>query len=427
MKKHLSDIFLASIILVLGSACWYFYTTNNSFNPEDDITSIELKEEAPVFRYGYDISNHTYEDYKIMRNTFMSDILMGHGIDFSKILDLEKAAQDVYSLRKIAAGKNITFVKEDECGPPKSFVYRPNRLDYIVYEFDQDVKVSRYELPYEVCIEQASGIVEYTLSDAMFDIGLDMNLIDKMEDALAQVSFFTSQKGDQFKLVYERIYIDGKPNGSGKILSAAYKYKSGDKEVYGFHYTNEHYAGYYDYAGTPNKKTFLRAPVRASRISSGFNPNRFHPVLKRRRAHLGTDYAAATGTPIMAVANGVVTKRAYTKGNGNYVKIKHDNIYQTQYLHMSRFGSGIRPGVRVSQGQTIGYVGQTGLATGPHVCFRFWKNGRQINHRTENFPPLDPMVQEELPAFYEVRDILFDDLLKVPYIGKDVSFAGMAD
>ncbi len=426
MKKHLSDIFLASIILILGITCWYLYTNSNKVNQEDDIASVELLMEAPpVFRYGYDKSNHTYEDYKITRNTFMSDILMGHGIKFSKILELEKAAQDVYSLRKIAAGKNITFVKEDQCGPPKSFVYRPNRKDYIVYEFEEDIKVSRHELPFEVCIEQASGRVDYTLSDAMFEIGLDVNLIDKMEDALAQVSFFTAQKGDQFKLVYERIYIDGKPNGSGKILSAAYK--SGENEVFGFHYTNDNYSGYYDYKGTPNKKTFLRAPVRASRVSSGFNPNRFHPVLKRRRAHLGTDYAARTGTPIMAVANGVVTKRAYTKGNGNYVKIKHDNVYQTQYLHMSRFASGIRPGVRVSQGQTIGYVGQTGLATGPHVCFRFWKNGRQINHRTENFPPLDPMATEELPAFYEVRNILLDDLLKVPYVGRDVSFAGTSD
>ena len=425
MKKHLSDIFLASIIIALGAVCCYSYF-NGPKPAEDSLGTSKIALPPPVeFKYGYDKSNHTYEDYKIKRNTFMSDILMSHGIDFSKILKLEKVAQDVYSLRKIAAGKNITLVKEDPCGPPKSFVYRPNRLDYIVYEFEDEINVSRHELPYEVCIEHGAGIVEYTLSDAMFEIGLDVNLIDKMEDALAQVSFFTAQKGDQFKLIYERIYVDGKPNGSGKILSAAYK--SGNNEVYGFHYTNEHYSGYYDFEGTPNKKTFLRAPVRASRISSSFNRNRFHPVLKRRRPHLGTDYAAPTGTPIMAVANGVVTKRSYTKGNGNYVKLKHDKVYETQYLHMSRFASGIRPGVRVSQGQTIGYVGQTGLATGPHVCFRFWKNGRQINHRTENFPPLDPMAEVELPSFFEVRDVLLDDLLKVPYVGKDIFYASAAD
>ena len=425
MKKHLSDIFLASIIIVLIATGFYFHS--NSLESIDQDSAAVTEELAPPveFKYGYDKSNHTYEDYKIKQNIFMSDILMSHGIDFSKILKLEEIANSVYSLRKIAAGKNITLVKEDPCGPPKSFVYRPNRKDYIVYEFGDEINVNRYQLPYEVCIEHGSGIVEYTLSDAMFEIGLDVNLIDKMEDALAQVSFFTAQKGDQFKLIYERIYIDGKPNGSGKILSAAYK--SGNNEFYGFHYTNEHYSGYYDFEGTPNKKTFLRAPVRASRISSSFNPNRFHPVLKRRRPHLGTDYAAPSGTPIMAVANGVVTKRSFAKGNGNYVKIKHDNIYQTQYLHMSRFASGIRSGVRVSQGQTIGYVGQTGLATGPHVCFRFWKNGRQINHRTENFPPLDPMAAEELPSFYEVRAVLLDALLKVPYVGKEISFASVAD
>jgi len=414
------------MILLLGVACFSFYSYSTVSTVE--VSPVEVEVAPPVvYKYGYDDSEHVFEDYKIKRNTFMSDILMSHGIDFSRILKLEKAAQDVYSLRKIAAGKDITFVKEDPCGPPKSFVYRPNRLDYIVYDFKDEINVSRHELPFEVCIESASGIVNYTLSDAMFEKGLDVNLIDKMEDALAQVSFFTAQKGDQFKLIYERIYIDGKASGSGKILSAAYKYKSNDKEVYGFHYVNDNYSGYYDYEGTPNKKTFLRAPVRASRISSGFNPNRFHPVLKRRRAHLGTDYAAPTGTPIMAVANGVVTKRAYTKGNGNYIKIKHDNIYQTQYLHMSRFASGIRPGTRVSQGQTIGYVGMTGLATGPHVCFRFWKNGRQINHRTENFPPLDPMAEEELPSFFEVRDVLLDDLMKIPYAGREISYASAAD
>jgi len=152
------------------------------------------------------------------------------------------------------------------------------------------------------------------------------------------------------------------------------------------------------------KKNFLKSPVKYSRISSGFNMNRFHPVLKRRKAHLGTDYAAPYGTPILAVANGVVTKASRTRGNGNYVKIKHDKTYQTQYLHMQKFAKGVDVGVHVKQGQVIGYVGSTGLATGPHVCFRFWKNGRQVNHLKEDLPPPDPMPEKDIPAFEIVRD-----------------------
>jgi murein DD-endopeptidase MepM/ murein hydrolase activator NlpD len=162
--------------------------------------------------------------------------------------------------------------------------------------------------------------------------------------------------------------------------------------------------GYFDPEGRPMKKAFLKSPVAYSRISSRYNPRRFHPIQKRVKPHLGTDYAAPRGTPIRAVADGTVTKASYTRGNGVYVKIRHDRTYETQYLHMTRYAKGIAPGVRVSQGQTIGYVGSTGLATGPHVCFRFWKNGRQVNHLRENLPPPEPMAKEELPDYFAARD-----------------------
>ena len=158
------------------------------------------------------------------------------------------------------------------------------------------------------------------------------------------------------------------------------------------------------------KRAFLKAPVRYRRISSRYNPRRFHPVLKRYKGHYGTDYAADPGTKIMAVADGVVTKASYTKNNGNYVKIRHDKTYETQYLHMQGFARGIKSGTRVSQGDVIGYVGSTGLATGPHVCFRFWKNGKQVDHLRENLPPPEPMPDEELPAFYKVRDDVMPQL-----------------
>jgi len=166
------------------------------------------------------------------------------------------------------------------------------------------------------------------------------------------------------------------------------------------------------------EKAFLKSPVKYSRISSRYNLRRFHPILRRTRAHLGTDYAAPYGTPILAVADGVVTKATRSRGNGKYVKIRHDGVYQTQYLHMSKFAENIKTGVHVKQGETIGYVGSTGLATGPHVCFRFWKNGRQVNHLRENLPPPEPMATKDIPRFNVLKDTMKKKLDLVEYVVK---------
>ncbi len=423
VKKYLSDLVLIFSFLFIGSICFYLYTNGKSAEVRD--TAVTVTEVPETFKYGFNEAGHFFEDYPIKRNAFMGDILMDRGIDFDRILELEKKAEKVFSLRKIMAGKSITFIKEDECEAPKCFVYEPNPMSFIRFDLSNEIAVTKVDRDVDVCMQSASGIVTSSLWTSMKKEGLDARLIDKMEDALAQVYFDQSQPGDQYKLIFEMIYVDGKPIRSGKIYSAAYK---SDEDInYGFFYANDKYSGYYDFEGTPNKKTFLNAPVKYSYISSGYNPNRFHPILKRRKAHLGTDYAARRGAPIMAVADGVITKRSYTEGNGNYIKIKHDDVYQTQYLHMSKFARGIKPGVRVRQGQTIGYVGSTGLATGPHVCFRFWKNGKQINHRTENFPPLNPMEKSELPTFFKERDNLMQELDEIPFKERNMAYAGFSD
>ena len=175
-----------------------------------------------------------------------------------------------------------------------------------------------------------------------------------------------------------------------------------DKPIKAYYFEGENEKGFFDEKGNNLKKAFLKAPVKYSRISSGFSRRRFHPVQKRYKAHLGTDYAAPTGTPIYAVGDGVITEARFKRNNGNYVKMRHNSVYSTQYLHMSKIKTGIRPGVRVSQGDVIGYVGSTGLATGPHVCFRFWKNGKQVNHRREELPPSEPITDDSRPEFNTV-------------------------
>ncbi len=201
------------------------------------------------------------------------------------------------------------------------------------------------------------------------------------------------------------------------VLEETYKQNMlhGVKRIY---FDNGQHKGYYDQEGRPMKSAFLKAPLKYSRISSYYNLNRLHPILKYRRPHYGTDYAAPHGTPIMAVGDGTVSQASYTSGNGNFVKIRHAGAYETQYLHMRGFAKGIRSGARVQQGQIIGYVGSTGLATGPHVCFRFWKNGQQVNHLRLNLPNPEPLPKAAMPEFIKVRDTLLEQMKAAKQAGE---------
>ncbi len=409
-------ILLIVVGLILGGYLGYLYNINESSSKMLDEEVVDLvEEETTLTKFDYDISSYTFESYPIKYGSFIADLLLDREVSYNKIYQLEKAAEEVLSLRKIKAGKEITFVYSDECESPIAFIYRPSLFTYVDYSFGDNISVIQKDIPYITCQEMLSGTIASgsSLSQSMGEKGLSLALTDELEDALAQVYFPNAQPGDKWKIVYDQKYIDNERAGSGHILAASYK--SGNSEYFGFYFENDRYQGYYDIEGTPNKKTFLRSPVRASRISSFYNMNRFHPVLKRRRPHLGTDYAAPRGTPIFSVSDGIITRRGFTKNNGNYIKIKHDGVYQSQYLHMSKFKSGLTVGSRVKQGEVIGYVGQTGLATGNHVCFRFWKNGKQINHLRENFPPLDPMPTESLPEYFEVRDQYWRQLEAHPY------------
>lgn len=369
---------------------------------------VTVEEELPVQEeidtlFGFPSDKYWFEHREIKPNQFMSSFLRDFGVPFNKVLKLEELSESTVSLRKIKAGKMMTCIKSGECENPFIFIYQPDKYHYAIYNLGDSVYTDLIEIPYYTCLESASGTVTSSLWNAMVGQNMSISLIDKMEDALAAFDFTMAQVGDEFKLIYEQEYIDDEPAGVGNLLAAYYR--TGNNEFKGIYFENEKYQGFYDEVGRPTKRAFLKAPIRASyRISSVYNLRRFHPIDRRVKPHLGTDYAAPYGTPIRAVADGKVIIAGYTKGNGKYVKIRHNKTYQTQYLHMQGYASGIRSGTYVRQGQTIGYVGSTGKATGPHVCFRFWKNGRQIDHRRENFPPLDPMSEEQLPEFYQVRD-----------------------
>ena len=405
---------LPIILLLIGASAILYYGTKAAIHSNQNIEEVSSATIAApkVLKFGLDSDFFNFKEDVIQNNEFLSEILTSHGVPYPKIDALAKKSKDIFDVRDLRAGKKYTIVKTDSCSAANYFIYEPNAYRYVVYDLDNpEVRIVEREI--EKRIESKSGIIESSLWSAMDLDGASWSLISRMEDALAwSVDFHHVQKGDVFKLIYEQEYIQGERVGIGKLIGAYFKNEW--NTFYSIDYESEKYSGFYDEEGRPVKKSFLRSPVKYSRVSSGYNLRRKHPVLGYVRPHLGTDYAAPKNTPILAVANGVVTKRARTRGNGNYVKLKHNNGYETQYLHMNKFEKGVTPGVNVKQGQVIGYVGKTGLATGYHVCFRFWKDGKQVNHRKMNFPPAEPMSEEELPNYFKVRDQIKGQLDAIP-------------
>lgn len=352
--------------------------------------------------YGFDVKNYIFSTNKIKENQIFSTLLYWEGIPYKTIEDLIKKSKGVFDVQTLQKNCNYTLIRKDTCGELLSMVFEPDMFSYVIFNFSDSIYVKRVFRDVDTRLEFAQGEVKNTLWNSMTEIGIDISLIDKMEDALAsEVDFYHAREGDRFKLLYERKFINNRPVSIGNLLGAVYV---NDEENTAIYFEKEKHKGYYNRKGQPTNKTFLKAPVRFSRITSGFSRNRFHPILHRNKAHNGTDYGAPTGTPIMAVGAGIVTERGYGRGNGNYVTIKHDNKYTTTYLHMSRFGRGIHRGSRVVQGQIIGYVGSTGLATGPHVCFRMKKNGMPVNHLREKFSSPDPLPKMIRNEFFTVRD-----------------------
>lgn len=364
----------------------------------ESILNQPIEIEEPTIKYGFILDNYHVTESEIKKNEVLGSILQRHKVPYTQVDKLVQQSKDVFDLRKVRVGKKYMVLTSEEGKPADYLIYEPSVFQYIIYDLKGETSAKVVKRPIETKVKENSGVVTASLWNAIVDNGMSFEVAAKMELALAwQVDFHHIVKGDCFKLIFEEQYIDGEKVGVGQIHAAYFKNKG--KEYYAYYYEDENYTGFFDEEGRPMKKAFLKSPVQYARISSAYNLRRFHPVLRRVKAHLGTDYAAPHGTPIQAVASGTVTKASRTRGNGNYVKIKHDKTYQTQYLHMSRFAKGIRPGVKVKQGDVIGYVGSTGLATGPHVCFRFWKNGKQVDHRKENLPPPNPMKGESLEKF----------------------------
>ena len=409
---------LPLLLLILASASIYFIadkvSSSSGFPSEDTLyqriplapeDTLKLEEaSAPTLLFGIPADSFLVVEDKIKRNQNLSEILLPYNISFNTISEIAKKSKQVFDVRHLAANKKFTlFCKKDSASTAHYMVYEPSLTEYVVFQLQDSLKVSLHQK--EVTIEERSiyGSIQSSLAQTIAEAGGTPALTHLLSDVFQwQIDFFRLQKDDWFKVIYEEKFVDGEAVGLGKILAVQFGHAG--TEFNAFYFDQGTGTDYFDENGNSLRKAFLKAPLKFSRISSRYTMKRFHPVQKRWKAHLGTDYAAPKGTPIETVGDGTVVEAGYSRGNGKYVKVKHNGTYTTQYLHMSKIASGVKKGTRVRQGQTIGYVGSTGLATGPHLCFRFWKNGKQVDALKVDIPPSEPIDPANLASFNEVKE-----------------------
>ncbi|WP_299988165.1 peptidoglycan DD-metalloendopeptidase family protein [uncultured Pontibacter sp.] len=417
-------ILIAVSLFVFITAAQTISFKNFNFSPEEKLDEPEPEPEVTVKRPAPVIFGIPTDTLEIMegiveRGENLSQILASFNISPVTIDQLARKSKEVFDVRRINAKRNyIILHAQDSAQTARYFIYEPNEVEYVIYDLNGELDVRLEKREVEVVERAIAGFIEHSLFESILAAGGSPQLVNHFADIYAwRLNLSRLQPGDHFKLIYDEKQVNGNVIGFGKIKAAYFEHEG--KPLYAIAFEQEgQKAGYYDQDGKSLKKAFLREPLEYSRISSRFTMNRFHPVQKRYKPHLGTDFAAPRGTPIRTVGDGVVLEAAYTRGNGYYVKIKHNNTYTTQYLHMSKFAKGIKRGSRVSQGQTIGYVGSTGLATGPHLCYRFWKNGRQVDALKVQLPSAHPIEKKYRTAFEEVKSELEGKLMAIELKGQ---------
>ena len=412
MKKYLLTVI--GILSVFSIVYFAFIKDGGIFGGDDELRKLR-EDSASAVKYGLTVDSfHVVED-KVDKNQLISDIFLKHHVPYDDINEVLKKGQDVFDVRKFRADQPYTvFCSKDSTKRAQCFVYEINAYEYVVYDFRDSLYVYMGTKPVATVEQKASGVINSSLYEAMTSNGLTAALANELAAVYAwTIDFYRIQKGDKFKVIFDEIQVEGESVGIKKIKAAVFEHDG--KEYYAINFEQDGLTGYYDEESRGLKRAFLKAPVKFSHISSRFTMKRFHPVQHRWKAHLGTDYAAPVGTPIMSTAAGTVIAATYNPGNGNYVKVQHNKTYTTQYLHMSKIASGMRPGTRVSQGQVIGYVGSTGLSSGPHVCYRFWKNGVQVDALREKLPMSEPIRKANRAAFDKVAEEMVELLKEIEY------------
>lgn len=412
-KKRIYYI-IGGILLVLA-ATWGITHLVRKDRPADMLDEVEMTDSAEVeaITYKYGIPTDRYNvNYGIVEDRQnLSSILQRHGLSVNDVHRLNERAKGTFDARKVKSGQAYAvFTTKDSLPRTRFFVYEESPKTYIVFDLRGEYSVRRGENPSEWKRQEVKGQVESSLWVAMQQSNTSPQLAMKLSDIFGwTIDFFGLQKQDEFRVIYEQEYVDGNSLENFHILAASFAHE--DSLYYAIPFVQDGEELYYNERGNSLEGAFLKAPLNFYRISSRFSNSRFHPVLKRYRAHHGVDYAAPTGTPVYAIGSGKVIAKGYEAGGGgNYLKIKHNGVYVSTYMHLSRFAKGIQVGSQVAQKEVIGYVGATGLATGPHLDFRVHENGKPINPLTIKSQPKKPISPENKAAFTLVCDSLVREL-----------------
>lgn len=407
MNRTIIFISLILSIIVLTLSC-------KKTAPEK--TSVEENvEDTRKYAYGICIDSLTVEEYPILNGDNLSSIFMRMGMSASRADSVWRAATSagVLDPTRLRAGMQyIVLSSSDSIQQPEYVVFAKSRVDYAVIDLRGDsIKAYGFTKPVTLRSEYTQGLITSSLWNTIKNQGGDPLLALHLSDVYAwQIDFFDVKEGDSFKVMYDVSYIDDTISlGISSINGAIFTHQG--KDYYAIPFTQDSISEFFDEKGESLRRAFLKAPMDFFRITSRFSNSRFHPVLKRYRAHHGVDYAAPTGTPVKTIGDGIVETRAYQAGGaGNYLKIKHNSSYTTSYMHLSRFAKGIKAGSRVKQGEVIGYVGSTGLSTGPHLDFRVYKNGAPIDPLKMESPPSLPIRAELMDSFNIVKQQIMNRL-----------------
>jgi murein DD-endopeptidase MepM/ murein hydrolase activator NlpD len=407
-------IFYRKAIILIFLVFVSFSCKNPGNNPPATIAPLadSAKKEARARDFLYGIPSDSFDQIsgRIRPNGFLSDILLKHGVTMTEIDQALKNSRSVFDVRNVRSGKDyILFCDRDSIARARYLVYEHDPTTCYIFSFNDSLNITPYRKQIRREIKYASGTIESSMWDAMIGGGLHPSLAISLSEIFAwTVDFFGLQKGDGFKVIYEELYIDDKLLSTGKVYAAQFS-RTGSV-VTAIPFIQDSTESYFDVDGASLRKAFLKAPLQFARISSRFSSSRMHPILRIRRPHFGVDYAAPIGTPVHAIGDGRVISATTENGSGRMVKIQHNSVYATAYLHLSKFGEGISSGVYVRQGDIIGYVGSSGLSTGPHLDFRFYMNGSPVDPLKVDAPTVEPISEANRERF-ERSKLVFLGLL----------------
>lgn len=395
MLKKSRLLIVASLILVLilVGITGYLLYIHRSEKPQDEYIKPHV---AKAYHISLDSLEVIYET--VANNQNLSTILTPY-VSQALIDQIAKSSVDVFDVSKIRSGNRVArIVTDDSLKTLKYFVYEINPIDFVVFDLRDSLRIYRDQKKVDRQVKTASGTINSSLWNCFIENKLDVGLGLALADVYAwTIDFYGLQKGDNFTVTYEEVYVEQKMIGIDKILAS--RFQHGGKDFFAYRFEQNGKGEFFDEKGQSLQRSFLKAPLKFSRISSRFTKSRMHPILRISRPHYGVDYSAPKGTPVVALGDGRVAEVTYKGGYGKFISIRHNSVYTTTYAHLSGYAKGIKSGVHVSQGQVIGYVGSTGLSTGPHLDFRVYKNGSPTDPLKMESPPAKPVEAVNMNAF----------------------------